>query len=77
MSPSLGSGFDSFGGGIDEEGHEADASVPMDDGDEADMDNVRKLGMIWVRERGTVDIMPWEGQLVNDVLEVLDRQVRW
>lgn len=40
-----------------------------------DMDDVRKMGLVWTRERGTTDIMPWEGELVDALLDKLEQQV--
>lgn len=40
-----------------------------------DMDDVRKMGLVWTRERGTADIMPWEGELVDSLLDKLEQQV--
>jgi hypothetical protein len=42
---------------------------------EADMDDVRRLGVVWVRERGTSDILQWEDDLVSDVFDKLEQQV--
>ncbi|OXG78873.1 hypothetical protein C349_04630 [Cryptococcus neoformans var. grubii Br795] len=39
-----------------------------------DMDDVRKMGLVWTRERGTTDIMPWEGELVDALLDKLEQQ---
>ncbi|TYJ58032.1 hypothetical protein B9479_001125 [Cryptococcus floricola] len=39
-----------------------------------DMDLVRKIGVVWTRERGTGDIIPWEGELVNDLMDRLEQQ---
>jgi hypothetical protein len=42
---------------------------------EGDMDDVRRLGLVWVRERGTADIMRWEGDLIDSVFDKLEQQV--
>ena len=44
-----------------------------DDHDE--LDDVRKMGRVWVKERGTVDIMPWEGDLIDTLFDKLEQQV--
>lgn len=45
--------------------------------DEEDLDDVRRMGKVWVRERGTVDIMRWEGELVDGLFDKLEQQVGW
>lgn len=42
---------------------------------EGDMDDVRRLGVVWVRERGTGEIMSWEGDLIDSIFDKLDQQV--
>ncbi|WVO14397.1 hypothetical protein L204_102030 [Cryptococcus depauperatus] len=39
-----------------------------------DIDDARRLGMAWTKERGTVDIMQWEGELMDTVLDKLEQQ---
>ncbi|KAI9637570.1 uncharacterized protein MKK02DRAFT_23629 [Dioszegia hungarica] len=41
---------------------------------EGDMDDVRRLGVVWVRERGTGEIMSWEGDLIDSIFDKLDQQ---
>ena len=57
---------------LDEEG----AAEP-DDEDESELDDVRKMGRVWVKERGTVDLMSWEGDLIDTLFDKLEQQVRW
>jgi GINS complex subunit 4 len=56
----------------------------MDDADKQEPDwlgemeqenDVIRLSRAWVKERGTTDIMKWEGELVEDCLEKLSQQV--
>lgn len=42
---------------------------------EGDMNDVRRLGLVWVRERGTGDIMRWEGDLIDSIFDKLEQQV--
>jgi hypothetical protein len=49
----------------------------MDEGEDEDEGNdVKRLGRIWVKERGTGDIMPWEGDLMDALFDKLEQQVR-
>lgn len=73
----IGAGMD-----IDLYGDDDDDGGPGDGDDpevgeplEGDMDDVRRLGVVWVRERGTPDIMKWEGELVDTVFDKLEQQV--
>jgi hypothetical protein len=43
--------------------------------DDNELDDVRKMGKVWVKERGTVDIMPWEGDLIDTLFDKLEQQV--
>ncbi len=43
--------------------------------DEEDLDDVRRMGRVWVRERGTVDLMAWEGDLIDTLFDKLEQQV--
>ena len=43
--------------------------------EEDELDDVRRLGRVWVRERGTVEIMRWEGDLVDSLFDKLEQQV--
>jgi hypothetical protein len=45
------------------------------DGDERELDDVRRLGKVWVRERGMVGIGQWEGDLVDSLFDKLEQQV--
>ncbi|WVQ71977.1 hypothetical protein IAR50_001520 [Cryptococcus sp. DSM 104548] len=54
-------------GGVDWEAIDEETDIE-------DMDLVRKIGVVWTRERGTGDIMPWEGELVNDLMDRLEQQ---
>jgi hypothetical protein len=40
-----------------------------------DDNDVKRLIRAWMRERGTRDIMDWEGDLVDTVLNKVDQQV--
>lgn len=47
-----------------------------DEGDqEEDGNDVKRLGRVWVKERGTGDIMPWEGDLMDQLFDKLEQQV--
>jgi hypothetical protein len=49
----------------------------MDEDEDKDEGNdVKRLGRIWVKERGTGDIMPWEGDLMDALFDKLEQQVR-
>ena len=52
-----------------------DIDLSLGDDDEDVLDDVKKLGRAWVKERGTVDIMPWEGELMDDIFNKLEQQV--
>lgn len=56
---------------LDEEG-----GAEPDDEDESELDDVRKMGRVWVKERGTVDLMSWEGDLIDTLFDKLEQQVR-
>lgn len=43
--------------------------------EEDDGNDVRRMGRIWVKERGTVDIMQWEGDLIDTLFDKLEQQV--
>ena len=45
-----------------------------DEGDEGD--DVRRLSRAWVKERGTQAIMEWEGELMDELFDKLEQQVR-
>lgn len=66
------------GGGVDSEiGTELDFDLDEDE----ELDDVRRMGRVWVRERGTVEIQQWEGDLIDSLLDKLEQQVsardRW
>jgi GINS complex subunit 4 len=54
-----------------------DREMDMDEDDaEGEGDNdVKRLGRSWVKERGTGDIMPWEGDLIDQLFDKLEQQV--
>lgn len=66
-----------YGGGgmhFDEEGvFSAEALSPGPE--EGELDDLRRLGRVWVRERGTPDILAWEGDLIDSLLDKLEQQV--
>lgn len=43
---------------------------------EDELDDVRRLGRVLVRERGTPGLLEWEGELVDSLLDKLEQQVR-
>lgn len=45
------------------------------EGDGEEDNDVKRLGRCWVKERGTGDIMPWEGDLIDQVFDKLEQQV--
>ncbi|KAK4687011.1 GINS complex subunit 4, partial [Tremellales sp. Uapishka_1] len=48
--------------------------VDLEEEDESELDNVRRMGKVWVKERGTVDILSWEGDLIDSLFDKLDQQ---
>ncbi|WVQ81818.1 hypothetical protein IAT38_003945 [Cryptococcus sp. DSM 104549] len=62
--------------GGDRGGDGGDGGEDFDDldMDVEDMDDVKKMGLVWARERGTTDIMPWEEELVESLLDKLEQQ---
>jgi hypothetical protein len=36
--------------------------------------DIKKLGRVWTRERGTVNLMPWEEDVIDTVLDKLEQQ---
>jgi hypothetical protein len=46
-----------------------------DEADEVDMDDVRRMGKVWVRERGILEILQWEGDLVDSLFDKIEQQV--
>jgi GINS complex subunit 4 len=52
----------------------SDVGMGMED-DEEDGNDVKRLGRVWVKERGTGDIMPWEGDLMDQIFDKLEQQV--
>ena len=45
------------------------------DEDDEDVDDVRRMGKVWVKERGTVNLMSWEGDLMDTLFDKLEQQV--
>lgn len=43
--------------------------------EEEALDDVRRMGRVWVRERGSVEIMRWEGDSVDSLFDKLEQQV--
>jgi len=43
--------------------------------DESELDDLRRLARVWVRERGTLAILMWEGEVVDSLLDKLEQQV--
>jgi hypothetical protein len=54
---------------------DADKQKPDWLGEMEQENDVIRLSRAWVKERGTTDIMKWEGELVEDCLEKLSQQV--
>lgn len=54
-------------------GGRSGVDLDMDEGEEDN--DVKRLGGCWVRERGTGDIMPWEGDLIDLLFDKLEQQV--
>lgn len=44
--------------------------------EEGELDDLRRLGRVWVRERGTPAILAWEGELLDSLLDKVEQQVR-
>ena len=55
-------------------GLNGDGADEDDDGTD-ELDDVKKLGRVWVKERGTVDLMGWEGELIDVLFDKLEQQV--
>jgi hypothetical protein len=64
--------------GTDDDGRSVimGGSELYEDEDEDEGNDVKRLGRIWVKERGTGDIMPWEGDLMDALFDKLEQQVR-
>ncbi|WWC63423.1 uncharacterized protein I303_106025 [Kwoniella dejecticola CBS 10117] len=45
-----------------------------EDEEEEDMNDVKKLSKCWVRERGTVELGEWQGDLIDAVFDKLEQQ---
>jgi hypothetical protein len=43
--------------------------------EEAELDDLRRLARVWVRERGVLAVLGWEGDLLDAVLDKLEQQV--
>lgn len=43
--------------------------------EEGELDDVRRLGRVLTRERGTPGILEWEGELLDSLLDKLEQQV--
>lgn len=64
-------------------GGEGDVDMDMDDealadilGADDESDDVQRLARAWVKERGTQAIMQWEGDLMDELFDKLEQQVR-
>ncbi|WWD19190.1 hypothetical protein CI109_103648 [Kwoniella shandongensis] len=70
-------GESSFGFAPDNEGlgSQSQTDLDLDEMEEMEeMDDVKKMGLVWVRERGTVEIMNWEGDLIDGLFDKLEQQ---
>lgn len=56
-------------------GTDADLDLDLLNGDDEEDNDVKRLGRAWVKERGTGDIMPWEGDLIDLLFDKLEQQV--
>lgn len=45
--------------------------------EESELDDIRRLQRVWVRERGTPAILAWDGDLLDSLLDKLEQQVRF
>jgi hypothetical protein len=54
-----------------------DDTMGMEDveDDEDEGNDVKRLGKVWVKERGMGDILPWEGDLMDQLFDKLEQQV--
>lgn len=59
------------GGMQDEDEH---ALAMMLDREDDEMDDMKRMCRAWVRERGTLDIMAWEGDLIDGLMDKLEQQ---
>lgn len=58
------------------EGEEVFTATELSPGsDEDELDDVRRLARIWVRERGTPAILAWEGDVLDSLLDKVEQQV--
>lgn len=51
-----------------------DALGMMLDREDEEMDDMKRMCRAWVRERGTIDIMAWEGDLIDGLMDKLEQQ---
>ncbi|OCF57572.1 hypothetical protein L486_05031 [Kwoniella mangroviensis CBS 10435] len=72
-----------YGGSILGEGEEEEDGMGLglglgqgleEEEDEEDMNDVKRLGKIWVRERGTPELGEWKGELIDQVFDKLEQQ---
>lgn len=64
--------------GAGEHGMERDESrllAEMLEREDEEMDDMKRICRIWVKERGTPDIMQWEGDLIDNLMNKLEQQV--
>lgn len=47
-----------------------------DETDDFDQNSIQRLTRFWMNERNAPDILMWQGQLVEDLLDNLHNQVR-
>ncbi|ORY35645.1 hypothetical protein BCR39DRAFT_511283 [Naematelia encephala] len=66
------------GGLFNQTQDEDEVGVGIDDeeDDEDELDDVSRMGKVWVRERGTVDVMRWEGDLIDTLFDKLEQQAK-
>ena len=46
-----------------------------EDENEDELEDVKRMTRVWVRERATVEIMNWQGDLVDSLFDKLEQQV--
>ena len=60
----------------DATGRDRDAEAEEEMDEEGPVGDVERMARAWVKERGTGDILAWEGDVVDSLFDKLEQQVR-